>query len=486
MPTLIVADWKLSYKNMHRKLFVSFITILLILSCNQNSVYAQDAPTYPVYVVQPGETLTLIAEKFNTTVNEIINVNGIVDANLISEGTELFIPGLEGISGRLLTRSVNVGETLEDLSHANNISLQTLLTLNKITSPNEVFVGTNIIIPVADEGDALYVAHRMTNQDTLLENAVRLQTNPWIVLDWNDIRTSNLLIANTPLYASISADQAVSRISPYLKDITIDPLPLEQGNTIVLTVQTTEALDLGGTIDGHVLHFFPSSDQENSYYAIQGIHAMADPGLVDFNLSGSAAGQSLFSYDQMLLQEEGVFIQDPPLYVQDETVDPAITQPEEELVKSIISQITPERYWQGTFRYPVDGSVADDTIGFMSTYGNRRSYNGSEYIYFHTGLDFGVYVNSLNIYTPAAGVVAYTGNLTVRGGATFIDHGQGIFSGFFHQAEILVEEGDWVEAGDLIGIIGGTGRVTGPHLHWEIWANGVQVNPVDWINNSYP
>jgi len=97
-----------------------------------------------------------------------------------------------------------------------------------------------------------------------------------------------------------------------------------------------------------------------------------------------------------------------------------------------------------------------------------------------------VYVNNLNIYAPAAGVVAYTGNLTVRGGATFIDHGQGIYSGFFHQAEMLVTEGDHVEAGDLIGIIGGTGRVTGPHLHWEIWANGVQINPVDWINNSYP
>jgi len=471
---------------MYRKLFVFFATILLLLSCNLNTVYAQDAPTYPVYVVQPGETLTLIAEKFNTSVDEIINVNGIVDANLISEGTELYIPGLEGISGRLLTHSVNVGETLEDLSRANNIPLQTLLTLNKITSPNQVFVGTNIILPVADEGNALYIAHTIANQDTLLENALRLQSNPWTVLALNDVRTSNLLIANTPIYARISADQAISRISPYLKDITVDPLPLEQGNTIVVTVRTTQALDLTGMMDGHTLHFFPVSDQENTYSAIQGIHAMAAPGLVDFNLNGSAAGQSLFNYDQMLLQKEGVFIKDPPLYVQDDTVDPAITQPEEDFVRSIVSQITPEKYWQGTFRYPVDGSVADDTIGFMSTYGNRRSYNGSEYTYFHTGLDFGVYVNNLNIYAPAAGVVAYTGNLTVRGGATFIDHGQGIYSGFFHQAEMLVTEGDHVEAGDLIGIIGGTGRVTGPHLHWEIWANGVQINPVDWINNSYP
>jgi murein DD-endopeptidase MepM/ murein hydrolase activator NlpD len=134
----------------------------------------------------------------------------------------------------------------------------------------------------------------------------------------------------------------------------------------------------------------------------------------------------------------------------------------------------------------VDGSVEDDTIGFMSTFGNRRSYNGSDYTYFHSGLDFGVYLNSLNIYAAEAGVVAYTGNLTVRGNATFIDHGQGIFSGYFHQSEILVNVGDHVEKGQLIGKIGATARVTGPHLHWEMWANGVQVNPVDWVLNIYP
>jgi murein DD-endopeptidase MepM/ murein hydrolase activator NlpD len=167
-------------------------------------------------------------------------------------------------------------------------------------------------------------------------------------------------------------------------------------------------------------------------------------------------------------------------------VDPAITGPEEDLVRSYTTQVSSEKYWQGAFRYPVDGSVEDDTIGFMSTYGNRRSYNGSDYTYFHTGLDFGVYTNSLNIYAAEAGVVVYTGSLTVRGNATFIDHGQGVFSGYFHQAQILVNVGDHVEKGQLIGQIGSTGRVTGPHLHWEIWVNGVQVNPVDWVLNTYP
>ncbi|NMB61298.1 MAG: peptidoglycan DD-metalloendopeptidase family protein [Chloroflexi bacterium] len=471
---------------MRRKLFVSFITILLVLTCNINSSFAQDTPTYPVYVVQPGETLTEIANKFNTTVDAIIDVNGIVNADLISEGTELMIPGLEGISGRLETHAVNVGETLEDLALSNNIPLSTLLSLNKITSPNEVYIGTNLIIPVASQESNLLVAADIQPQDTPIETAVRLLQNPWVLLYWNDLRTGNSLITNTPVFAEINPDKAVSLISPIIRDVDISPLPLVQGTTIVVTVQTAQALELNGMLDTYTLHFFPDTDRENTYYAIQGIHAMAVPGLVKFNLSGSTDGQTLFSYDQMLLQEEGIFIKDPPLYVQDETVDPAITGPEDDLVRSIISQVTPDKYWQNSFHYPVDGSVEDDTIGFMSTFGNRRSYNGSDYTYFHSGLDFGVYVNSLNIYAPADGVVAYTGSLTVRGNATFIDHGQGIYSGYFHQAEIKVNIGDHVQQGQLIGIIGGTGRVTGPHLHWEIWANGVQVNPVNWVNNSYP
>ncbi|UCD42463.1 MAG: M23 family metallopeptidase, partial [Chloroflexota bacterium] len=64
--------------------------------------------------------------------------------------------------------------------------------------------------------------------------------------------------------------------------------------------------------------------------------------------------------------------------------------------------------------------------------------------------------------------------------------GYGIYSGYLHQEEILVEEGDQVETGQVIGIVGETGRVNGPHLHFEIWAGGVQVDPLDWLERSFP
>ena len=104
---------------------------------------------------------------------------------------------------------------------------------------------------------------------------------------------------------------------------------------------------------------------------------------------------------------------------------------------------------------------------------------------FHTGVDFGVCAN-LNIYAPADGVVVFTGPLTVRGNATIIDHGFGIYSGFWHQSNIFVQVGNKVTAGDLIGEIGTTGRSTGPHLHWEVIANGIQVDPLDWLDIEFP
>ena len=67
-----------------------------------------------------------------------------------------------------------------------------------------------------------------------------------------------------------------------------------------------------------------------------------------------------------------------------------------------------------------------------------------------------------------------------------IDHGWGVYTGYLHQSEIMVKVGDHVEAGQVIGLVGGTGRVTGPHLHWEVWVGGVQVDPLEWLEKIFP
>jgi murein DD-endopeptidase MepM/ murein hydrolase activator NlpD len=91
------------------------------------------------------------------------------------------------------------------------------------------------------------------------------------------------------------------------------------------------------------------------------------------------------------------------------------------------------------------------------------------------------------VLAPAPGVVVLTEpHFVVYGGVTFIDHGWGVYTGYLHQSKIEVAVGDRVVAGQEIGQVGNTGRVTGPHLHWEIWVGGVTVDPLEWLERQFP
>ncbi len=82
--------------------------------------------------------------------------------------------------------------------------------------------------------------------------------------------------------------------------------------------------------------------------------------------------------------------------------------------------------------------------------------------------------------------MVFAGQLPIKGNFTVIDHGWGVYTGYAHQAEILVNVGDVVETGQRIGTIGNTGRSVGPHLHWEVWVNGIPVDPIDWVEKNFP
>jgi len=90
------------------------------------------------------------------------------------------------------------------------------------------------------------------------------------------------------------------------------------------------------------------------------------------------------------------------------------------------------------------------------------------------------------LYAVAPGKVVYVDTLVVRGGVVVIDHGWGVYTAYDHLSEFRVQAGDMVQPGQVIGLGGSTGRSTGPHLHWEVWVGGVQVNPVDWLARAYP
>jgi murein DD-endopeptidase MepM/ murein hydrolase activator NlpD len=228
------------------------------------------------------------------------------------------------------------------------------------------------------------------------------------------------------------------------------------------------------------LHFFQSNVEQ---VALQGVHALLEPGVYPLRIEATLPDGNKQAFEQMVVVTSGGYGSEE-LYVPAETIDPAVTEPENQIIFSIINPATPTRYWDGIFASP---AVYPDE--FTSLYGRHRLYRGTgtDLVIegFHTGLDFAG-GEGLQIFAPAPGKVVFAAPLTVRGNATIIDHGWGVYSGFWHQSQIAVQVGDTVETGQVIGLVGGTGRVTGAHLHWEVWVNGVQVDPLDWLNETYP
>jgi len=110
-----------------------------------------------------------------------------------------------------------------------------------------------------------------------------------------------------------------------------------------------------------------------------------------------------------------------------------------------------------------------------SRFGLRRIFNGQPRNP-HAGLDVAV-GSGAPIRAPAAGVVANTGDYFFNGNTVFVDHGQGLVTAYMHMSRIDVRVGQAVKQGEVLGAVGATGRVTGPHLHWAVILNNTPVDP---------
>ena len=124
----------------------------------------------------------------------------------------------------------------------------------------------------------------------------------------------------------------------------------------------------------------------------------------------------------------------------------------------------------------VDVDLLQPTQGIMTgSFGRRRIFNG-EARRPHSGMDIAA-DEGVPVIAPGKGKVIELGNFFFSGKLIYVDHGQGMISLFAHLSEINVELGQQINKGDVIGKVGETGRVTGPHLHWSLGLNNTWVDP---------
>ena len=130
--------------------------------------------------------------------------------------------------------------------------------------------------------------------------------------------------------------------------------------------------------------------------------------------------------------------------------------------------------WEFPWIWPVDHSYLK-----KSSFGHRRYFNNQPRSP-HSGLDI-AHELGMPIMAVAAGKVVLVDDFFFNGLTIFIDHGHGLITQYVHLSEILVEEGSLVEKGETIGKLGATGRVTGPHLHFGVVLNGVNLDPLFFL-----
>jgi murein DD-endopeptidase MepM/ murein hydrolase activator NlpD len=135
--------------------------------------------------------------------------------------------------------------------------------------------------------------------------------------------------------------------------------------------------------------------------------------------------------------------------------------------------VTPKSYLREPFILPMQSKIT-------SSFGKARVYNGSLKGY-HSGTDFRAKVGT-PIYAANDGKIVLVKKRFYSGGTVIIDHGEGIYTCYFHMSRFDVKEGEMVKRGEKLGLSGVSGRVTGPHLHFAARVDGIQVDPLQLIS----
>lgn len=437
-----------------------------------------EPPETMIYVVQAGDTLYGIAQRFGVTVDLLVSANNIDDPTQIAVGQRLTIPPVPEAAEPSLIHTVLPGETLHALSLQYNLATMELALENHLIRPDQLYIGQSLTIR-GDAGEPPPLrgrSHSVDAGETLVQVAAQYQFNPWGLTIANNLRSPFAIPAADHLWIPGDDGEFFDWDEPF-GGIEVHPIPAVQGQTLSIQITTTVQVSLDGSWMDIPLTFFPHKEREAT---LVGVDALGETGIYSLIITAPTTRGGLATFSQPLPVVSGEYGTEN-IVVSDETaaaITPEVVLEESRQLEQLFSARTESALWDGYMGIPAVGDVT-------SAFGTRRTYNIPNGSAYHTGTDFGTSVGS-PVFSPADGVVVFSELLIVRGNVIIIDHGWGVMTGYWHLSASHVNGGEPLVQGQHIGDIGNTGLSTGPHLHWEMRVGGQPVNGMQWVWEQFP
>jgi murein DD-endopeptidase MepM/ murein hydrolase activator NlpD len=259
------------------------------------------------------------------------------------------------------------------------------------------------------------------------------------------------------------------------------PVRLVNGSPVVFHVTAPRPLkSLSGKWLEHEV-FFSADPSGKIWYGIAGASLETRPGNYSLELKGVSAGGTEISFAKKITVGKGKY------HSIAASVPKQYTEPSAEQLQKIgqdkilkehaFARVSVDREWTGDFHTPVKAQISD-------VFGTSRIFNGRVQSV-HQGLDYAV-PEGTPVVALNSGTVLLAQPLFFEGNCVVLDHGQGLLTLYMHLSKIEVKESEQVTSGQKLGLSGGTGRATGPHLHVAVRWQGVYLNPATLLSLQLP